>query len=120
MTTKDELVTNIKQWIEIDTTVRQLQKQIKELRKQKRGLADNLVNVMKDNEIDCFNLSEGKLLYTKTKTKSPLSKKHLTECLDKYFAQHSEINSGEVCEFILESREVKENESIRHKPNKKI
>ena len=119
MATKEELVKNIKAWMRIDNEMKQLQKEIKTRRIEKKALADTLVNVMKSNEIDCFDLSEGKLLYTKTKVKSSLSKKHLYACLEKYFSQNPEIKSDEVCEFILESRDTKETESIRHKPDKK-
>ena len=40
------------------------------------------------------------------------------KCLEQYFSQDPEIKPEEVCEFILNNRDVKENESIRHKPDK--
>ena len=120
MATKEELVSNIKQWMLLESEMKVLQKELKQRRGQKKILADNLVTIMKQNEIDCFDLSEGKLLYTKTRIKAPLSKKHLMECLEKYFAQDAEIKPDDVCDFILNNRLVKENESIRHKPNKNI
>ena len=119
MTSKEELVETIKRWMVADSEIQKYQKVIKQKRQEKKELADKLVSVMKDNEIDCFDLSEGKLLYTKTKVKAPLSKKYLTECLERYFAQNSDVNSDEVCDYILDNRAVKENENIRHKPNKK-
>lgn len=119
MSTKEELVQNIKAWMKIDNEMKVLQKEMKTRRIEKKALADSLVNVMKANEIDCFDLSEGKLLYTKTKVKSSLSKKHLYACLEKYFSQDAGIKPEDVCEFILESREIKETDSIRHKPDKK-
>ena len=119
MTTKEELVQNIKAWMRIDNEMKQLQKELKERRIEQKTLADTLVTVMKSNEIDCFDLSGGKLLYTKKKAKSSLSKKHLYACLEKYFSQNPDIKPDEVCEFILESRDIKETESIRHKPDKK-
>mgnify|MGYP006095911199 CR=1 FL=1 len=117
MTSKEELVGNIKNWIQIDTEMKALQKELKERRNIKKKLADELVIIMKTNEIDCFDLSEGKLLYTKRKVKAPLSKKHLLECLDKYFSKDTNIDSEQVCNYILDNRTVKENETIRHKPN---
>ena len=120
MSTKEELVSNIKEWMKVESDMKALQKNLKECRARKKSLADGLVTIMKTNEIDCFDLSEGKLLYTKTKVKAPVNKKHLMVCLEKYFSQDSNINTGEVCEYILETRSVKENESIRHKPNKNI
>jgi len=118
MTTKEELVETIKLWLDADIEIKRVQQNIKNKRKEKKFLAEKLVTVMKSNEIDCFDLSEGKILYTKTKVKTALSKKYLLGCLDKYFSQNSDISSDEVCNFILDNREVKENENIRHKPNK--
>ena len=120
MATKEELVQSIKDWMRIENEMKALQKELKGRRVEKKRLADDLVSIMKQNEIDCFDLSGGKLMYTKTKVKTALSKKHLIECLEKYFAQDADIKPDEVCEFILDSRPVKENEGIRHKPNKKI
>lgn len=118
MATKEELIANIKSWMTIDNEMKALQKKMKQYRAEKKILADSLVNIMKENEIDCFDLSEGKLLYTKTKVKTALSKKHIMKCLEEYFSQEPGIKPDEVCDFILDNREVKENESIRHKPNK--
>ena len=76
------------------------------------------INVMKENEIDCFDLTGGKLMYTKTKVKTALSKKHIMKCLEQYFSQDPDIKPDEVCNYILDNRTITENESIRHKPNK--
>lgn len=120
MTTKEELVLNIKEWLQLENEMKTLQKELKQRRLRKKKLADDLVNIMKDNEVDSFDLSEGKILYTKRKVKAPLSKKHLKDYLHKYFSQDADVNPDEVCDFILENRLEKENESIRHKPNKNM
>ena len=48
MTTKEELVTTIKQWMLIDSEIKQFQKEIKEKRQIKKNLAEKLVEVMKN------------------------------------------------------------------------
>ena len=73
METKDELVNHIKNWITIDNKIIFLQKQMKDLRIEKKTLSDELMNVMKSNEIECFDIKEGKILYTQSKIKAPLS-----------------------------------------------
>ena len=40
---------------------------------------------MKSNEIDCFDINDGKLVYTQNKVKTPLSKKHLMSALMNYY-----------------------------------
>ena len=86
MTTKEELVGNIKSWMQVDTEMKLLQKELKDRRLKKKELTESLVEIMKSNEIDCFDITEGKIIYTSSKVKAPLSKKHLMDCLDKYFA----------------------------------
>ena len=45
---------------------------------------------MKQNEIDVFNIPDGELIYTRTKTKKPLSK-HLLLSLSEYFKEDKNI-----------------------------
>tara|TARA_Y100001970_G_scaffold292175_1_gene432304 strand:- start:278 stop:628 length:351 start_codon:yes stop_codon:yes gene_type:complete len=114
METKDELVTTIKTWIDIDNELKELAKVAKELREKKKNVTNNLVDVMKSNEIDCFDLKEGKLVYSETKTKAPLNKKNLVKCLTPYFQNNSEL-AEQLTNHILDSRDVKVRESIRRK-----
>lgn len=112
---KDELVCNIKEWISIEHEICMLQKEIKQRKDRKKLLTDKLVAIMKTNEIDCFDINNGKLLYTINKTRSPMSKKHLIECLTKHFADSSQENVQELTKFIFESREVKITDKIQYK-----
>ena len=118
MTTKEELVNSVKEWIKADNEIKLLQAEIKKRRIQKNKLSETLVDVMKNNEIDCFDLSEGKIMYTSNKVRAPLSKKYLLESLANYFGDNPNIDSGDVAEFVLDNREIKIKEGIRHKPQK--
>ena len=115
MTTKDVLVNKIKEWISHDDEIKNLQKQIKEHRTEKKALTGSLVDIMKTNEIDCFDINDGKLIFCKNKVKTPLNKKILLASLEKYFENTPEINAEDVGEFILESREIQIKENIRRK-----
>lgn len=114
---KEELVDRIKEWINIDNELKELQKASKERRLRKKELTDTLVHVMKDNEIDCFDVKEGKLIYTQNKVKTSLSKKKLLLALQSYY-KDDPIQCKNVSEFILNSREEKINETIRRKITK--
>ena len=118
MEKKEQLIGNIKEWIQNDNEIKVLQKELKLRKDKKKGLTESLVSVMKNNEIDCFDLSDGKIIYTKSNVKSPLSKKHLIECLTNYFVESSDVKPEDVTRFILESRKESVKESIRHKVNK--
>jgi hypothetical protein len=116
---KEELVSNIKQWITLDEEIKNLQRQIKEKRNEKKENTETLVRIMRDNEIDCFDLDSngGKLIYTKQKIKKSLSKKHLMKCLMQYYKEDSQ-QARQVSNFILNNREEKIKENIRRKVKK--
>ena len=111
---KSELINNVKKWLTLDSEIKQLQKITKEKRKEKKDYTDALVNIMRDNEIDCFDVQDGKLIYTKRKVKAPLSKKHLISSLGNYFKDNKELIE-ELSQFILDTREEKIKENIRRK-----
>ena len=114
---KDLLVENIKEWLRIDTELKELQKAAKERRERKKELTHSLVDVMKVNDIDCFDVNGGKLLYSQNRTKAPLNKKTLLATLHNYY-KNDPHKASELSEFILNHREVKVKETIRHKEQK--
>ena len=117
MNTKDQLVDHLKNWISIDNKILQLQKQMKELKTEKKELTVDLMDVMKSNEIECFDIKDGKIMYTKTKTKAPLNKKTLLIALSNYYKNNTE-KAEEISNYILDSRQEKEREQIKRKINK--
>jgi predicted nucleic acid-binding Zn-ribbon protein len=117
METKEELVTNIKEWIKMDTEISQLQNEIKERKNKKKLLTEQLMDVMKKNDIDCFDINGGSLVYKKNMIKKPISSKMLISTLQTYF----ESNPGQaedLTKFIMENREEQVKEVIKRKVNK--
>ena len=115
--TQQALLENVKSWLTIDNEIRALQKEIKERRKMKKQLTTDLMSTMKSNDIDALNVPDGELIYNKTKTKAPLSKKHLLSSLSQYFKGDKRM-IDELSKFIMETRAEKEKESIRRKIKK--
>tara|TARA_B100001059_G_C17778699_1_gene552808 strand:- start:79 stop:426 length:348 start_codon:yes stop_codon:yes gene_type:complete len=115
MTSKEDLVNIIKEWIEIDDQLKVIQNSMKEFKLKKKTLSNNLLDIMKDNEIDCFDINSGKIVYCKTKTKAPINKKTLLETLEKYFKDRKDIDVSAVSDFVLENREIKLQENIKRK-----
>lgn len=110
-----KLVSTVKDWMEIDNQIKEYQKQTKLLREAKKELTKTLVDEMKNRELDCVDLKEkGKLLYTRNKVKSSLSKKHLLSSLATYFKDNDTIVK-EITQHILDTREIKVKENIRRK-----
>ena len=114
MNTKEELVDNIKKWVGYDSEIKNLQKSMKEIREKKKDLTKKLIDVMKNHEIDCFDINDGKLLYTKNKVKTPLNKNNLMIALEKYF-ENETVNVEDVTKFILDNREIKIRENLKKK-----
>ena len=69
---------------------------------------------MKTNEIDCFDINDGKLIYSKTKVKKPINKEYLTKTLALYFENNDE-KVDQLSKFLLDQRGEKITESIRRK-----
>ena len=116
METKDQLVNHVKKWISVDEEIRALQKQIKERKSHQKELSSGLMDVMKNNDIECFDLSDGKLVYTTNKVKQAINKKLLMSALTKYFNKEEDIEK--VTNHIMESRTEKIRENIKRKIDK--
>jgi hypothetical protein len=115
---KELLISTIKEWIEINNELVKIQKVVKEYRDKKKHLTDALVGIMKNNEIDCFDINNGKLMCKTAKVKAPLNRQNLVKGLEEYFANTPNIDTMEVSNFILESRAIKETNSLVIKQNK--
>ena len=121
MTTKEHLVNNIKEWIHYDNEIKKLKKEVKIRKEKQKKLTDDIVKVMKAKEIDCFDLNDGKLIYSQSKTKQTINKQHIMNCLEKYFKENGDENMiTDLTNFILENREIKVKETIRRKIEKNI
>lgn len=111
METKDELVKHIKLWIDTDIEIKEYQKIIREKRKLKTKLSNELIEVMKTNEIDGFDTNNGKLSYNKVKRKESISKKMLLRCLKEYY-KNNDDQVSKMTNYILNAREIKEIDCI--------
>jgi hypothetical protein len=109
---KAELIQLIKDWITTDNEIRELNKQAKQRKDKLKKVSQNLINTMKENEIDEFNVKDGKIMYSKTSVKKPITKKNLLSVLAKYYkgdiSQAVEVNN-----FILDNREEVVKETIK-------
>ena len=115
--TKEELINNIREWIKIDNDLNNLKKEIKNKTTQKKTLTDNLVNVMKTNSIDCFDINGGALVYSQRKTKKAISGKYLLLQLEKYYKDQPDV-AKELTQHLLENREENIKEDIKRKIKK--
>jgi len=115
--TKDEMIGHIKKWIQYDNDIKQLQADLKEKKESRKQHTERLVDIMKSNEIDCFDVNNGKLMYSKTKVKTPLNKSQMVQALMEYF-NNDEPRVRELEDKLMSARKEKVTETIRRKINK--
>ena len=117
METKEQLVNNIKEWIKIDTEIAELKAQIRDKNSKKKGLTENLVTVMKNNKIDCFDINGGALVYKTNKVKKPINGKSLLFALQSYYKTEPNI-AEDLTKYIMDNRQEQVKETIKRKIDK--
>ena len=120
--TKEELIFNVKEWIKIDTEITKLKADIKEKTNKQKLVTESLVQVMKHNSIDCFDIAGGALVYKQKKSKKSISGKFLLSQLEEYYKDNPDKPdmAKEITNHILANREpVIKEEIVRKIENKK-
>ena len=115
--TKDELIANIKEWIKMDNEITKLKAEVKDKTNKKKELTESLVNIMKGNSIDCFDINGGALVYKKRKTKQSISGKFLLSQLEEYYKEQPEI-AKEITKKVLDNRVEIIKDEIKRKIDK--
>lgn len=108
---KEQLLKSVKEYVSFERLIKERQNEIKRLKIKQKEISANLMNVMRSNEIDCFDINDGRIVYKKSKTKKAISKNFLKEVLDKYF-NGDQNKVDDLGKFIMENRIVVERESI--------
>ena len=90
---------------------------MKERNDRKKVLTENLISTMKKNEIDCFDINGGALIYKTNKVKKPINGKTLLLALQNYFKEDPNT-AQDLTKHILNSREEQIKEMIKRKVNK--
>jgi len=116
---KGDLIALIKEWKQIDDEIKSIQKEVKKRRDRKKLLSEKLIKIMRTNEIDSFDINNGKLLYTQSKLKETINRPYLLGIISKYFEDDDTVDIGGVADYILENRSIKLKEGIRCKLDKK-
>ena len=114
METKGELVEIIRKWVQMDNEIRALQKEVNNRKNEKKKISTLLIDTMKNNEIDCFDIKNGQIQYIKKNVKKPMTKKVLFDVLSKYY-QGDFMKANDMRNYILENREEIVKESISRK-----
>ena len=118
--TKDQVKDYLRQWIRIENEITTLSAEIKKRKLIHQQLSVSLLDNMRKNEIDCFDITNGKIVYSKVKTRVPLNNSQLRTALTTYYNDDAD-KANNLTEFLLSSRIEKTRESIKMKiPKPKI
>lgn len=104
MDSKEKLIKTIQEWVKLDNEIRKLKKEASIRKTEQDKITKILMNTMKTNEIDEFNISNDKITYLNKTVKKPINKKNLLEILSKFYKGNNEKVS-ELNQFILDNRE---------------
>ena len=115
---KRELVDIVKKWVIIDNQLNQLNKTAKQLKIDKKKINMEMIEIMKQNDIDIFDLKDGQIQYKKETKRVALSQKRLLTILSKH-PQLGEEQAMALNEYVYENREEVVKESIvrKFRPN---
>jgi hypothetical protein len=119
--TKDELISSVREWIKIDTEISKLKADVKGKINKQKQLTDSLVQVMKHNSIDCFDIAGGALVYKQKKSKKTISGKFLLAQLENYYKDSPDTakdTAKDITKHILSNREPVIKEEIIRKLEK--
>ncbi len=101
---KENLKNKIKEWVQIDNEIRTLAAEQKKRQLEKKEISKRLMDTMRENHIDCVNLADGELVYSKKSKAKPITKKHLLNILYKLCNGNGE-KAEEMNQFIMDNRE---------------
>jgi hypothetical protein len=114
MENKQQLIDSIKDWVKLDNEIRKLQSEISTRKNEKKNVSTKLMHTMNANNIDCFDIKDGQLCYTKRNVKKPITKKGLFDILTKYY-NGDLMQATQVNEYIIENREEVVKETLVRK-----
>ncbi len=114
-TAKEVLINNVKDWVKLDNEISRLKLELKEKNNNKKLITHNLMDIMKTNNIDCFDIKDGALVYKKTKIKKPVNGKMLLETLKKFYGNDTGDLAEKVASFVMDNRDEVIKETIKRK-----
>lgn len=111
---KEQVKDYLRQWIRVENEIGTLTQEIKKRKLIHQQLSVSLMNVMKKSEIDCFDITNGKIIFSRTKSRPPLNKGQLKTALNTYY-KNDTATANSLNEFLLASRVEKIKEAIKMK-----
>lgn len=97
----------LKQWVNLDNQLKELNERTKELREKRNTLEEHLTSYAASNNLSnsSIQLGDGKLKFTNTKVQEPLTFRYLERTLGEIIKNESQVKT--IMEYVKQKREVK-------------
>jgi hypothetical protein len=97
----------IKQWVQIDNQLKELNERTKILREKRNTLEKNITTYAASNNLSnsTVQISDGRLKFTNTKVPEPLTFKYLEKTLGEVIKNENQVKL--IMEHIKQKREIK-------------
>ena len=115
METLDQLKQNVRDWVKYDNEIRALNKEIANRRNDKKEISKRLIEVMRENKLDIFDIKDGQIMYVKKNKKKPVTQKQLLTLFTAYY--NDSKKAEEIHNYIMDNREEVTEETIQRKMN---
>lgn len=112
--TLEQLKQTVRDWVKLDNEIRALNKEITTRRNDKKNISKRLIDVMRENKLDIFDLKDGQLMYVKKNKKKPITQKQLLTLLSSYYKEDTS-KAEEMKNYLLDNREEVVQETIQRK-----
>ena len=116
METLEQLKQTVREWVRLDNEIRALNKEITSRRNDKQLISKSLINVMRENKLDQFDIKDGQLMYVKKNKKKPITQAQLLTLLSTYYKDDIS-KAEEMHTFLLDNRQEVVEEKITRKIN---
>ena len=113
METVDQLKQTIREWVKFDNEIRALNKEIASRRAEKKEISKRLIEVMRENQMDIFDIKDGQIMYVKKNKKKPVTQKQLLTLFTTYY--NDSKKAEEMHNYIMDNREEVVEETIQRK-----
>ena len=110
---KTQFIDNVKKWVLIDSQIKLVNENMKQLRNMKTETLVEITTFAKENHIDHkkIEISDGELRFYEKKEYQPLSYHFLEENLGKIIKNKDQVN--QIIAFLRENREISTYTDIR-------
>uniref|UniRef100_A0A6C0J6B1 Uncharacterized protein n=1 Tax=viral metagenome TaxID=1070528 RepID=A0A6C0J6B1_9ZZZZ len=112
-----EFKNNVKHWVEIDDSLRELRVKIKELTQEKKDNEEFILNFLESVDEKSVGINDGKLTRSVSQTKAPLKKDNIHKALVEITGDTNKAMS--MTEHIIKSRQTVERVNLKRTKNRK-